>query len=117
MNQERNATKDSSLSQDQVRKLQDGVKDANPFDDESEEWDDGGAYALLGPRLRTWRRRVRRVNDQVVTALEPLDWRLRYRMHADVFAVAGQKKPAGMAFFISLNKWPDRSMPIQYFRG
>ena len=47
MNQERNATKDSSLSQDQVRKLQDGVKDANPFDDESEEWDDGGAYALV----------------------------------------------------------------------
>jgi len=24
-----------------------GVKDANPFDDESEEWDDGGAYALV----------------------------------------------------------------------
>ena len=23
------------------------VKDANPFDDESEEWDDGGAYALV----------------------------------------------------------------------
>jgi len=24
-----------------------GVKDANPFDDESEEWDDAGAYALV----------------------------------------------------------------------
>lgn len=24
-----------------------GVKDANPFDDEAEEWDDGGAYALV----------------------------------------------------------------------
>ena len=23
------------------------MKDANPFDDESEEWDDGGAYALV----------------------------------------------------------------------
>ena len=23
------------------------MKDANPFDDEAEEWDDGGAYALV----------------------------------------------------------------------
>merc|ERR1711892_1362361 len=32
---------------DQEQLENNGVKDANPFDDESEEWDDGGAYALV----------------------------------------------------------------------
>ena len=33
------------------------MKDANPFDDESEEWDDGGAYALVDngePGVAVW---------------------------------------------------------------
>jgi len=36
-----------SLSSETLNIKFNGVKDANPFDDESEEWDDGGAYALV----------------------------------------------------------------------
>ena len=55
--------------------------------------------------------------QKVARALKPWDAHLLKLMETEVHSVAFEKRPAVMAFFTSILRWPDELQPRSYVQG
>ena len=89
--------------------LQEGVEDDIIFA--------ARAAATFGPYIRTWRMQQKRALACVTKALDALELMCLQAMPRTVRQVAAAKRPATMAMFTAIMRWPDRAQPDEYING